>query len=101
VAGPGVGTAPEAVRFLPVVGVEWEVLKGLSKIALRPIDIAADIKYEAFLFLTAFAISASWAVALRSIWSTFHSCHFSSTSMVASLAISFSDERLKSVYQFR
>jgi hypothetical protein len=93
VGGPA-GVAPDAVRFLPAVGV-GRPSNGPSKTALRPIDIAADIKYAEFRFLTASAISASCVAARRSIWTSFHSRHFSSTSMVASLAISFSALNLR------
>jgi hypothetical protein len=54
----GVGTLPDAVHFWPMDGV-WMLSNGPSKTALRPRDIAADMKYEPFRFLTALAISAS------------------------------------------
>jgi hypothetical protein len=47
VEGPGVGVEPEMVRFFPgVAGLAAS--NGPSKVALRPRDIAADIKYPAF-----------------------------------------------------
>lgn len=57
VEGPGVGVAPEAVRFCPVVGMGW--LAGLSEVRLKPREIADDMKNWEFLFLTAMAISIS------------------------------------------
>ena len=90
VEGPGDGTEPETVRFCPVLGASLGASKGPLNTALRLIDIAADMKYCLLQFLTAVAISASCAAALRLIWSAFHSRHFSSRSMEASLARFFS-----------
>ena len=44
VDGPGTGVLPEAVCFWPIVGIEWGLLNRPSKTALRPMNIAADMK---------------------------------------------------------
>ena len=67
VEGVAAGVEPDAVRFFPVTGVGLGMSGWASKIKFSPKDIAADIKYEAFWFLTAAAISASWAAARRLI----------------------------------
>ena len=44
VGGPGAGADPEAVHFLPVVGVECGASEGPSRARLKPREAAADMK---------------------------------------------------------
>ena len=44
VEGPGAGAEPEAVHFLPVVGVECKASTGSLRASFKPREAAADVK---------------------------------------------------------